>query len=193
MDEEANGDSLKEGTDFVVGEGNFSNELEAFIAFLLSCHPFEGYPRENIISRHFPLAVKLAKGHSFLLAPYFLETLYSHLDHLTLDLQCSWGRFQVETFVLIAFLKIWLWEHFRNYAPVPKVLSSYKTSLPSPQGLPHLWHWNKMVVSSNSFLSKVLDGPIDWITRPFSALGGGLPPLFTSLESTPVSHFRDTP
>ena len=34
MDEEANGDSLKEGTDFIVGEGNLSSyELEAFITF----------------------------------------------------------------------------------------------------------------------------------------------------------------
>ena len=32
--EEADGDSLKESTDFVVGEGNFSSyELETFIAF----------------------------------------------------------------------------------------------------------------------------------------------------------------
>ena len=83
--------------------------------------------------------------------------MYSHLDHFTLDLQCSWGRFQVETFVLVAFLQIWLWEHFKNYAPIPKVLSSYKTSMPSPQGLPPSWRWNKMVVSSNSFLSKVLN------------------------------------
>ena len=45
MDEEANGDSMKEGTNFVVGEGNSSPyELEAFIVFLLSCHLFEGYP-----------------------------------------------------------------------------------------------------------------------------------------------------
>ena len=45
VDKEANADSLKEGTDFVVGEGNSSPyELEAFIAFLLSCHLFEGYP-----------------------------------------------------------------------------------------------------------------------------------------------------
>ena len=34
IDEEANEDFLKEGTDFVVGEGNSSSyELEAFIAF----------------------------------------------------------------------------------------------------------------------------------------------------------------
>ena len=34
MDEEANEDSLKEGIDFVVGEGNSSSyELEAFIGF----------------------------------------------------------------------------------------------------------------------------------------------------------------
>ena len=76
VDEEANGDSLKEGTDFVVGEGNSSHyELEAFIAFLLSRHLFEGYPHEKILSSHFPLAVKLAKGQSFPLAPYFLGTL----------------------------------------------------------------------------------------------------------------------
>ena len=45
MDEEANGDSLKEGTDFVVGEDNSSSyELEAFIAFLLSRHLFRDIP-----------------------------------------------------------------------------------------------------------------------------------------------------
>ena len=34
MDREANEDSLKEGTDFVVGEGNSNSyELEAFISF----------------------------------------------------------------------------------------------------------------------------------------------------------------
>ena len=48
MDEEANGDSLEEGIDFVVGEGNSSSyELEAFIAFLLSCHLFERYLHEK--------------------------------------------------------------------------------------------------------------------------------------------------
>ena len=92
-----------------MGKGNSNPyELEAFIAFLLSCHLFEGYPHEKILDRHFPLAVKLVKGHSFPLALYFLRTLYSHLDHFTLDLQCSWGRFQVETFVPVAFLQIWL-------------------------------------------------------------------------------------
>ena len=88
MDEEANEDILKEGTNFVVGEGNSSSyELEAFIAFLLSRHLFEGYSHEKIQSRHFPLVVKLAKGQSFPFAPCFLGTLYSHLDHCTLDLQ----------------------------------------------------------------------------------------------------------
>ena len=137
MDEEASLDPLKEGTDFVMGEGNSSPyELEAFVAFLLSCHLFDVYPHEKILGRHFPLAVKLAKWHSFPLAPNFLGTLYSHLDCFTLDRQHSWGRFQVETFVPIAFLQIWLWEHFKNYASIPKALSFFKTSLPSPQGLP---------------------------------------------------------
>ena len=56
---------------------------------LLSRHLFEGYPHEKILSRHFPLAAKLTKGHFFPLAPYFLGTLYSHLDRFTLDLQRS--------------------------------------------------------------------------------------------------------
>ena len=64
--------------------------------------------------------------------------------------------------------------------------------MPSPQGQPRSWRWNKMVVSSNSFLSKVLDDPTDWIAKPYSALEGGLPPLFTSLESISVSRYRDT-
>ena len=48
-----------------------------------------------------------------------------------------------------------------------------------------------MVVSSNSFLSKVLEDSADWIARPYSALEGGLPPLFTSLESISISRYRD--
>ena len=90
MGEEANEDSLKEGTNFVVGESNSSfYELEAFIAFLLSHHLFEGYSQKKILSKHFPLAIKLARGQSFPLTPYFQGTLYSHLDYFTLDLQHS--------------------------------------------------------------------------------------------------------
>ena len=50
-----------------------------------------------------------------------------------------------------------------------------------------------MVVSLNSLLSKVLDDTTDWITRPYSALEGRLPILFTSLESISISHYRDNP
>ena len=74
VDEEANGDSLKEGIDFVVEEGNSSSyKLKAFIVFLLSHHLFEGYPHEKILSRHFPLAAKLARGQSFPPYPIFFR------------------------------------------------------------------------------------------------------------------------
>ena len=49
------------------------------------------------------------------------------------------------------------------------------------------------MVSLDSFLGKVLDDPTDWTARPYSPLEGGLPPLFTSLESVLVSRYRDTP
>ena len=32
-----------------------------------------------------------------------------------------------------------------------------------------------------------------WIARPYSALEGGLPPLFTSLESVIIYRYKDTP
>ena len=154
---------------------------------------FYGYPYEKILSRHFPLAVKLAKGYSFPLAPYFLGTLYSHLDRFTLDLKRSWGRFQIETFVLGAFLQILLWEHFMNYAPILKALNSFKTSLPSSQGLPRSWRWNRAMVSSDSFLCKVLDDPTDCTARPYSPLEGALPPLFQSLINETASCYKDVP
>ena len=50
-----------------------------------------------------------------------------------------------------------------------------------------------MVVSVNSILNKVLDDPTYRTARPYSTYEGGLPPLFTSLESIFVSRYRDTP
>ena len=50
-----------------------------------------------------------------------------------------------------------------------------------------------MAVSSNNFLSKMLDDPTDWTAKPYFALEGGLPSLFTSLENIFVSRYRDTP
>lgn len=87
VDEKGSLDSLKKGKKLVVGEGNSNPyELEVFIVFFLSYHLFEGYSHEKILSRHFPLAIKLAKGYTFPLASYFLRILYSHLDCFTIDL-----------------------------------------------------------------------------------------------------------
>ena len=73
MDEEVDNDTLKEGVDYMVGEGKSGPyELEAFIAFLLSRHLFEGYANEKILDLHFPLAIKLAKGILFLWHPTFM-------------------------------------------------------------------------------------------------------------------------
>ena len=91
----------------------------------------------------------------------------------------------------MVFLQIWLWVHFRNYAFVPKNLNSFKTSLPSPQGLPR--SWNTVMVSSDSFLCKVLDYPTNWIGKPYSPLEGALPPLFRTLINENASHYRDAP
>ena len=49
------------------------------------------------------------------------------------------------------------------------------------------------MVSSDSFLFKVLDDPIDWTTRPYSPLEGGLPFLFHSLKNEIVSRYKDAP
>nr|POE98004.1 hypothetical protein CFP56_42488 [Quercus suber] len=47
------------------------------------------------------------------------------------------------------------------------------------------------MVSSDSFLCKVLDEPADWKARPYSALKDALPQLFQSLTDETVSRYRD--
>ena len=49
------------------------------------------------------------------------------------------------------------------------------------------------MVSSDSFLCKVLDDPTDWTGRPYSPLESGLPPLFYCLKNETVSHYKDAP
>lgn len=49
------------------------------------------------------------------------------------------------------------------------------------------------MVSSDSFLCKVLDDPTDLIARPYSPLEGGLLPLFHFLKNEIVSCYRNAP
>ena len=49
------------------------------------------------------------------------------------------------------------------------------------------------MVSSNSFLCKVLDDPTNWTARPYSLLEGTLPPLFHYLINKIASHYKDIP
>lgn len=49
------------------------------------------------------------------------------------------------------------------------------------------------MVSSNSFLCKVLDDPTNWTAKPYSPLEGGLLPLFHSLKNETIFRYRDAP
>ena len=49
------------------------------------------------------------------------------------------------------------------------------------------------MVSSDSFLCKMLDDPTDWIARPYSPFEGGLPLLFHFLKNETISCYRDAP
>ncbi|GAV84740.1 PMD domain-containing protein, partial [Cephalotus follicularis] len=66
---------------FYVGEG-FGTKLEvaAFLSMWLLGYLLLGNPSSEVSRQLFPLALKLASGHSFSLASVILGTLYEHLN-----------------------------------------------------------------------------------------------------------------
>ena len=63
-------------------EKNKAIKQAGFLALWLSKFLFSEFPRYGIKSTFFPLAIKLARGTRYPLAPMFLGHIYSQLDLL---------------------------------------------------------------------------------------------------------------
>ncbi|XP_026458985.1 uncharacterized protein LOC113359594 [Papaver somniferum] len=117
----------------------FPNELEpsqksstlhvaAFLALWLSTDIFhDGSGKKEIRQELMMIAIRLAKDVVLPIGSLFLGSLYSYLDHLVADMRVSNGYMKVDSYVHVAFLQAWLWEHFEKYAmkPLPSLPASW--------------------------------------------------------------------
>lgn len=109
--------------------------VAAFLVLWLSRDIFDdGSGKKEIRQKIIKFAIKLGKGVALPIGSLFLASLYIHLDRLATDMYVSNGYMKVDSYVHVAFLQAWLWEHFKNYAPNPG------TSFPDTYGGSKILH-----------------------------------------------------
>ncbi|GAV67817.1 PMD domain-containing protein [Cephalotus follicularis] len=91
--------------------------LAAFVTFWLSMYLFSGLPVDDVNRSLFMLSIKISKGEIFSLAPSFVDSLYKRLDLYKRSMEASLGRNCMLYFVDTAALQLFLWDHYRGYAP----------------------------------------------------------------------------
>ncbi|XP_026383882.1 uncharacterized protein LOC113279407 [Papaver somniferum] len=92
----------------------------AFLSLWLSRDIFDNDSGKKTIRHGIVMfAIKLAKRVVLPLGSLFLGSLYPHLETLAADMHASNGYKKVESHVHISFFQACLWEHFKDYAPVP--------------------------------------------------------------------------
>ena len=94
-------------------------KLEAFLACWLSLYVFPGGPEKGISPRFFHLAIRLARGERFALAPFYLGSLYWRLDLFSETSVRSKGRYAIVSNVDLGFLHLFFCEHYKRYVGVP--------------------------------------------------------------------------
>ncbi|GAV57204.1 PMD domain-containing protein, partial [Cephalotus follicularis] len=94
----------------------------AFISFLLSRYVFSGLPVDGVNKGFFLLAIKIAKVERLPVAPLFVGSLYKRLDLYKKSMEASLRCNVVLCFVDTTTLQLFLWDHYRDYAP--KVVNS---------------------------------------------------------------------
>ena len=91
----------------------------AFIAYWLSRFILPGSPGV-VHTRHLSLAIRIATGYQYPLAPLYLGSQYKKLDLFHDCMVRSFGRFRVSSYIDLPFLQVFLWERFKGkYTPSP--------------------------------------------------------------------------
>ncbi|XP_026398574.1 uncharacterized protein LOC113294391 [Papaver somniferum] len=108
----------------------------------------DGSSKKEIRQELLMIDIKLAKGVVLPIGSLFLGSLYTHLDHLVADMRVSNGYMKVESYVHVAFLQAWLWEHFEKYALKPL------SSLPASWGGSRILRWGFGSVNAFTALAR---------------------------------------
>ena len=82
-----------------------------FLVFWLSKFLFSEFPGYGVKSIFFPLAIKLAQGIQYPLAPMFLGHVYSQLDQLHGDEAESDFCYAITSSLHCAILQIFMWDY----------------------------------------------------------------------------------
>ncbi|XP_024177961.1 uncharacterized protein LOC112183878 [Rosa chinensis] len=87
---------------------------------------FEDFPYENVQQRAFPLAIMLAAGTCFPLAPLFLGHLYRKLDQISKGDKEGAGQYGIDSLVSSFFLQVWFRRKAKKGAFRPTVLDDIR-------------------------------------------------------------------
>ncbi|XP_026452096.1 uncharacterized protein LOC113352499 [Papaver somniferum] len=137
--------------------------VAAFLSLWLSRDIFDdGSGMKEIRRNLINFAIKLAKGVALPIGSLFLGSLYTHLDCLAADMYASNGYMKVDSYIHVAFLQVWLWEHFKHYAHNPM------TSLPDTYGGSRILQWSKKRPRPRSKLVDFLDNMNEINFRPWT-------------------------
>ncbi|PON88643.1 Aminotransferase-like mobile domain containing protein [Trema orientale] len=113
--------------------------LEALLSLWLSKIVFPELPTGIIQRRTFPLAIRIAKGTLFPLAPIFLGNFYLQLDRISEYEVFAAGEYVIETALCVEFLQILLLERIKGYAVPPCTRSQSVKEWPGPTSDIPLW------------------------------------------------------
>ena len=89
---------------------NHEHELVALVAMWLARHALPGCPDYGISPSFILIAIKIAQGKDFPLAPLYLGSLYKRLDLYQSKTKEPVGRYKVLSYVDIIFIQLCLWE-----------------------------------------------------------------------------------
>ena len=82
-----------------------------FLVLWLSKFLFNEFPRYGVKSIFFPLAIKLARGSQYTLAPMFMGHVDSQLDLLHKDEVESYSCYAITSSLHCAILHVFMWDH----------------------------------------------------------------------------------
>ncbi|XP_062014021.1 uncharacterized protein LOC133730452 [Rosa rugosa] len=167
----------------IVGDGNpFKIELDREQKKKLQVLEKGAYDSKEVFlfcnwQRVFPLAIMLAAGTCFPLAPLFLSHLYRKLDQISKDDKEGAGQYGIDSLVSSFFLQLFVWERFKGLAvePVtPKSLHQLEGGKRDFNlvGFPLCCRWFRRKVKKGAFRPAILDDIGQFNFRPYFTAHG---------------------
>ena len=120
---------------------------------------FPGGPEDGVSPRLFPLAICIAQGQCFALAPFYLGSLYRRMDLYHVASVRSMGRYVNVSHVDLVFLQLFFCERFQKHFGPPAVNKD-------PGLLSRAWAWEEVELKWP--LLQLIDIEREFTFRPYT-------------------------